>query len=110
MFPDFSEDGRDIRFYEDCDYRIPLSKGKVKYEFQIFIRNPKQNATLIKTIDLPPKHSIRLNIVPAELPYPNPKDWTQKIENENAPEIEIVATVEPNPDPDEDKICEIPKD
>ncbi|MBM9578632.1 hypothetical protein JWG45_15915, partial [Leptospira sp. 201903070] len=65
IFPEFSKDGREIRFYEGCDYRIPLSKGKSKFEFQIFLRSPKQSGKLIKTIDLPPNHSIRLNVSPA---------------------------------------------
>ncbi|MBM9578630.1 hypothetical protein JWG45_15905 [Leptospira sp. 201903070] len=102
-----------LRFYEGCDYRMPAPLGKHNYEFifNSFQGNShKQSGKLIKTIDLPPNHSIRLNVSPAELPYPNPKDWTQKLMNENAYEIEITATVEPNPEPDEDKPCEIPKD
>ncbi|EKR82455.1 hypothetical protein LEP1GSC099_1707 [Leptospira interrogans str. UI 08452] len=104
---------RDVRFYEGCDYRMPAPLGKRRYEFLfVYFHNnsPKQTVKLEKVIDLPPNHSIRLNVVPAKLPYPNPKDWTQKIENNNAPEVEIIAIVEPNPEPDEDKPCEIPKD
>ncbi|TGM58946.1 hypothetical protein EHQ97_07235 [Leptospira adleri] len=91
---------------------MPAPSGTHKFEFtfnSLRGNTPMQSGKLIKTIDLPPNHSIRLNIVPAALPYSNPKDWTQRMTNENAPEIEIIATVEPNPDPDEDKPCEIPK-
>ncbi|WOT13276.1 hypothetical protein [Leptospira interrogans] len=101
------------KLYEGCDYRMPAPLGKRRYEFLfVYFHNnsPKQTVKLEKVIDLPPNHSIRLNVVPAKLPYPNPKDWTQKIENNNAPEVEIIAIVEPNPEPDEDKPCEIPKD
>nr|WP_000659476.1 hypothetical protein [Leptospira interrogans] len=100
-----------------CVYKIPIPDGDNLFEFYIGI--PKiLPASLIKNILVPKGHSLILQfeVKETEISYVHlwdqaftkPKDIVPIVEKK--PKLEIIASVEPNPDPDEDKLCEIPKD
>ncbi|PJZ52138.1 hypothetical protein CH380_16485 [Leptospira adleri] len=97
---------------------MPAPVGRNKYFFEVGFQAYLRSGSLESEFDLPPNHSIRLNFIPkdievqrihfADQAFKDPKDRVPMLVKERI--FEIVATVEPNPDPDEDKICEIPKD
>ncbi|AJR16553.1 hypothetical protein [Leptospira interrogans] len=113
----FNSDMR-FNFLTNCEYKMPASSGMNQYK--LMIKNEKLNITGFKEeqIDLPPDYSIRLNfkIKEVEIEFSPPFEQTFKKEKDRTSikEIrkvyEIIATVEPNPEPDEDKPCEISKD
>ncbi|WP_207796153.1 hypothetical protein, partial [Leptospira ellisii] len=87
-----------VSFYEGCDYRMPAPVGKTTYEFKFFNsmgKRPQRSEQYYRKIDLPPNHSIRLKIILAEPPYPNPKNWMERSANGNMAEYQIVTAVEP---------------
>ncbi|PJZ51205.1 hypothetical protein CH380_21345 [Leptospira adleri] len=97
---------------------MPIPVGKSKLKLVIFYQATRRFGKLESEFDLPPNHSIRLNFIPkdievqrihfADQAFKDPKDRVPMLVKERI--FEIVATVEPNSDPDEDKPCEIPKD
>ncbi|ULG94523.1 hypothetical protein [Leptospira interrogans] len=105
-------------FLIDCEYRMPTPAGSNKYSFDVDFQAYQRSGSLESEFDLPPNHSIRLNFVPKDIEVPfvpfseeafkDPKD--RKVILKKKKIFEIIATVEPNPEPDEDKPCEIPKD
>ncbi|MBM9578637.1 hypothetical protein JWG45_15940 [Leptospira sp. 201903070] len=92
---------------------MPAPVGKRTFEFVFYNRLGKRSQKshqLFHKYNLPPNHSLRLNIVRWLPPNRDPNLWINRTFKHYDPEFEIVATVEPNPEPDEDKPCEIPKD
>ncbi|TGM58868.1 hypothetical protein [Leptospira adleri] len=100
-------------FYPNCEYKVEVPIGENKFKIEIAKFESTNNgfySILEKSVEIPQNYSLRLILTVAGLAYKDPINWTQKFNNRLNSRIEIVATVEPNPDPDEDKICEIPKD
>ncbi|WP_217699497.1 hypothetical protein [Leptospira alexanderi] len=105
-------------FIEDCEYRMPVPAGKNKLIFYVTFQAYRRSGSLESEFDLPPNHSIRLNFVPKDIEvafvpfseeaFKDPKDRKVILKKEKI--FEIIASIEPNPEPDEDKPCEIPKD
>ncbi|EMN73260.1 hypothetical protein Lepto1489_22225 (plasmid) [Leptospira interrogans serovar Bataviae] len=94
---------------------MPTPAGSNKYSFDVDFQAYQRSGSLESEFDLPPNHSIRLNFVPKDIEVPfseeafkDPKD--RKVILKKKKIFEIIAIIEPNPEPDEDKPCEIPKD
>ncbi|MBM9578638.1 hypothetical protein JWG45_15945 [Leptospira sp. 201903070] len=97
---------------------MPAPVGRNKYVFEVDFQAYQRSGILESEFDLPANHSIRLDFIPKDIevekihPYDQaftkPKDRVPMLVKERI--FEITATVEPNPEPDEDKPCEIPKD
>lgn len=97
-------------FMEGCEYRMPTTSGKVKYLFSF---NTSGYAGKLRTeIDLPPNHSIRLSFKEKGIPYPDAKTIGERLANDRSRYdwYEIISTIEPTPDSDPIKPCEVKKD
>ncbi|WP_125226310.1 hypothetical protein [Leptospira neocaledonica] len=102
---------RNIRFVfvEGCEYRMPTTSGRVKYLFSF---NTSGYAGKLRTeIDLPPNHSIRLSFKEKGIPYPDATTIGERLANDRSRYdwYEIISTIEPTPNLDPIKPCEIKK-
>ncbi|TGK05902.1 hypothetical protein EHO58_09050 [Leptospira selangorensis] len=104
----------DIRFVfmEGCEYKMPTNVGKNLYRFSFGSERTQFSGKLQAEIDLPPNHSIRLSFKEKGIPYPDPQTFAERLENSRSANnrYEIIPTIEPTPNLDPIKPCEIKKD
>ncbi|AJR16551.1 hypothetical protein [Leptospira interrogans] len=100
-----------LTFVEGCEYKMPIPVGKTKYKFSFGVNDPDRAAALVKTIDVPPNHSIRVVFDIGGPPQDDDEEDENVIRSRDFKKkrVPIRISVEPNPEPDEDKICELPK-
>lgn len=101
----------DIRFVfmEGCEYRMPTNSGRNLYRFSFGSERTQFSGKLWTEIDLPPNHSIRLSFKEKGIPYPEAKTIGERLANDRSryDRYEIKPTIEPTPNSDPIKPCEI---
>ncbi|TGK34924.1 hypothetical protein EHQ12_16175 [Leptospira gomenensis] len=98
-----------LSFVENCEYKMPIPVGINKYKFDFSANDPRRLAKIVKTLNVPPNHSIRI-IFDIDGP-PQVGDEVESDEGTyfKSHQIPISLEIIPNPEPDIDKPCEIPE-
>ncbi|MDV6236439.1 hypothetical protein CH379_012455 [Leptospira ellisii] len=97
-----------LTFVEGCEYKMPVPVGINKYKFDFGADDPRRLARIIKTLNVPANHSIRIVFDIDGPPQVEPEEQEEYGQNVKKYQVPIKLTVERNPEPDIDKPCEIP--
>lgn len=95
----------DFRYVEGCEYRIGIPSGTNTFRFEFGAEEPLRIAKLIKTIDVPPDHSIRLKIDLSMVGQINKEEENHVPSEFRKYQVPILVSIERNPASERVKMC-----